>query len=184
MAAALERVLIQILHNRIAFGALNQRGAIGLVEAGGAFLLAEIQPVRLTGTANTAGFAGHNLHQVKILCSVLNVGQELFCVHEAMSGWIKNPVIGDGDNVDTVTVGGVTVRGTEMRTIFSLRSASFETEVQGDKIVFFVTGFGHGVGMSQYGANEMAKEGNTWKDIITHYYTGVTVAAYMPDEEA
>jgi len=102
----------------------------------------------------------------------------------SMSGWIKNPVIGDGDNVDTVTVGGVTVRGTEMRTIFSLRSASFETEVQGDKIVFFVTGFGHGVGMSQYGANEMAKEGNTWKDIITHYYTGVTVAAYMPDEEA
>lgn len=102
----------------------------------------------------------------------------------SMSGWIKNPVIGDGDNVDTVTVGGVTVRGTEVRTIFSLRSASFETEVQGDKMVFFVTGYGHGVGMSQYGANEMAKEGSSWKDIVTHYYTGVTVATYMPDEEA
>ena len=94
-----------------------------------------------------------------------------------MKGWITGLTTTEGTNVDTVVIGGVTVRGARVRTIFGLRSASFETEVQDKKIVFFVTGYGHGVGMSQYGANELAKEGKTWKEIITHYYTGVTLEA-------
>jgi len=96
----------------------------------------------------------------------------------SVSGWITGLTTTEGTNVDTVTVGGVKVRGAQMRTIFGLRSASFETEATDGKIIFYVTGFGHGVGMSQYGANEMAKEGSTWQDIIQHYYTGVTVAAW------
>ena len=44
--------------------------------------------------------------------------------------------------------------------------------------MFFVTGYGHGVGMSQYGANQMAKEGADYRTILTHYYTGVTVELY------
>lgn len=95
-----------------------------------------------------------------------------------MSGWITGLTVTEGTNVDQVTIGGVTVRGSEVRTIFSLRSASFEAEVQNNKIVFFVTGYGHGVGMSQYGANEMAKSGSTWQKIIQHYYTGVTIASW------
>ena len=96
-------------------------------------------------------------------------------------GWIKDRKVTEGISVDTVSIGGVTVRGPEVRQIFSLRSASFETEVQDGKLVFFVTGFGHGVGMSQYGAEQMAKDGSDWKEIITHYYTGVTVAVYTPE---
>ena len=42
-------------------------------------------------------------------------------------------------------------------------------------MTFSVTGYGHGVGMSQYGANAMAKEGATWQEILEHYYTGVTI---------
>ena len=45
-------------------------------------------------------------------------------------------------------------------------------------MVFFVTGFGHGVGMSQYGANRMAREGADYVEILTHYYTGVSVEAW------
>ena len=45
-------------------------------------------------------------------------------------------------------------------------------------LVFYVTGFGHGVGMSQYGANQMAKAGSTYLEILTHYYTGVSVEPY------
>jgi stage II sporulation protein D len=44
--------------------------------------------------------------------------------------------------------------------------------------VFFVTGYGHGVGLSQYGANQMAKNGADWKEILMHYYTGVSVGEY------
>ncbi|MEA4941494.1 MAG: stage II sporulation protein D [Oscillibacter sp.] len=96
-------------------------------------------------------------------------------------GWIRERKVSEDGNVDSVTVGGVSVRGTQMRTIFSLRSTTFETEIQDGNIVFFVTGYGHGVGMSQYGAQQMAKDGSDWKDIITHYYTGVTVALYLPE---
>lgn len=96
-------------------------------------------------------------------------------------GWIRERKVSEDGNVDSVTVGGVSVRGTQMRTIFSLRSTTFETEIQDGNIVFFVTGYGHGVGMSQYGAQQMAKDGSDWKEIITHYYTGVTVAVYLPE---
>ena len=77
-------------------------------------------------------------------------------------------------------MGGVTVKGSTLRSILGLRSACFEWEVQEGKLAFFVTGFGHGVGMSQYGANEMAAEGADYKEILTHYYTGVTVEPYVP----
>jgi stage II sporulation protein D len=99
----------------------------------------------------------------------------------SMDGWIGERKVSEDGNVDSVTVGGVSVRGTQMRTIFSLRSTTFETEIQNGNIAFFVTGYGHGVGMSQYGAQQMAKDGSDWREIITHYYTGVTVAVYTPE---
>jgi stage II sporulation protein D len=97
-----------------------------------------------------------------------------------LSGWLTDPVTDSAGSVDTLTVGGVTIRGTELRTILGLRSACFEWEVSDGKLAFFVTGYGHGVGMSQYGANQMAKDGADYQEILTHYYTGVTVEAYRP----
>ena len=79
------------------------------------------------------------------------------------------------------TIGGVAVKGSRVRTIFGLRSASFDLEMGGGKAVFYVTGYGHGVGMSQYGANALAKEGKTWREILLHYYTGVTIGPYPAD---
>ena len=60
--------------------------------------------------------------------------------------------------------------GSEIKSIFKLRSTSFSIEIKEDKVNFIVNGFGHGVGMSQYGANGMAKEGYDYKDILKHYY--------------
>lgn len=92
------------------------------------------------------------------------------------AGWITGLTTAEGSaHVNTVTVGGVTVRGVELRQLYGLRSAAFETEVQNGSIVFFVTGYGHGVGMSQYGANEMAAQGADWREILMHYYTGVDI---------
>jgi len=66
----------------------------------------------------------------------------------------------------------------QLRSILGLRSACFTWEVQEGKLVFFVTGYGHGVGLSQHGANQMARQGESYQDILAHYYTGVTVEAY------
>ena len=95
-----------------------------------------------------------------------------------MSGWLRNAVTDSAGSVETVEVGGVTVKGSTLRSILGLRSACFEWEVEDGRLVFFVTGYGHGVGMSQYGANQMAEEGADYREILTHYYTGVTVEPY------
>ena len=64
-----------------------------------------------------------------------------------------------------------------MRSLFELRSPSFAVAWDGTNFTFSVTGYGHGVGMSQYGANAMAKAGSTFQDILTWYYTGAQVDA-------
>lgn len=104
-----------------------------------------------------------------------------------MGGWLKNAVTDAAGSVETVEVGGVTMRGTAVRSALGLRSACFEWEAADGKLIFYVTGFGHGVGMSQYGADQMAREGADYREILTHYYTGVTVepctaAALSPAE--
>ena len=98
----------------------------------------------------------------------------------AMETWLQDAVTDSAGSVATLSVGGVTVKGSELRSILGLRSACFEWEVRDGKLVFFVTGYGHGVGLSQYGANKMAEEGADYREILTHYYTGVTVEAYVP----
>ena len=98
----------------------------------------------------------------------------------SMSSWLQNPVTDSAGSVETVEVGGVTVKGARVRTALGLRSACFDWEVQDGKLVFYVTGYGHGVGMSQYGADRMAADGADYREILTHYYTGVTVDSYLP----
>ena len=77
----------------------------------------------------------------------------------------------------SLKLGGVTLTGGQARTLFSLRSAAFTVTWDGSQFLFDVTGYGHGVGMSQYGANAMAKEGKSFEEILTWYYTGTQVAA-------
>lgn len=81
----------------------------------------------------------------------------------------------DGGNVASLSVGGETFSGSKIRTLFNLRSTCFTFHFNENKICFEVTGYGHGVGMSQYGANQMAKEGSSYKDILTHYYSGTKI---------
>ena len=94
------------------------------------------------------------------------------------TGWIKDMTRTASDRVASVTVGGVDISGTEMRMLLGLRSACFTQEYKDGKLVFRVTGYGHGVGMSQYGANVLAKEGKTYPEILQWYYTGTTVSGY------
>ena len=94
--------------------------------------------------------------------------------------WFGVPTRNDSDMVLSISIGGVTVKGTQVRSMFSLRSAAFTVEAKDGNIVFHVTGYGHGVGMSQYGANTMAQQGKTYLEILEWYYTGVTIAPHTP----
>lgn len=81
----------------------------------------------------------------------------------------------DSERVKTVKFGNHEIAGTEARTIFGLRSTNFEIQKNDGKIKFVVKGYGHGVGMSQTGADSMAKQGNTYDEIIKHFYVGVEI---------
>lgn len=96
------------------------------------------------------------------------------------ASWVKDVQLNDSGRVETVTIGGVTVEGTDVRSVFGLRSASFTVACSEEEVTFRVTGYGHGVGMSQYGANALAKEGKTWQEILHWYYTDVTLGTYAP----
>ena len=67
------------------------------------------------------------------------------------------------------------VSGREVRAALGLNSTDFKIGCQGDTVVITTTGYGHGVGMSQYGADGMAKRGDAFDRILAHYYTGVDI---------
>ena len=93
-----------------------------------------------------------------------------------MSQWISINTISDAGTVLSADVGGKSATGNDIRLALGLRSASFDVRIDGDTAVITTKGYGHGVGMSQYGANAMAEEGKRWRDIIAHYYPDCTIA--------
>ena len=81
----------------------------------------------------------------------------------------------EGNRVKKIKVGNLELSGVEIRTICELRSANFKVTIEKDNIIFEVIGYGHGVGMSQTGADSLAKQGKNYEEIICHFYTGVKV---------
>jgi len=84
----------------------------------------------------------------------------------------------EGGRVTKMKVGKETLSGRNIRELLGLKSANFKIIISSDKMIFKTKGYGHGVGMSQYGANGMAKEGYSFEDILMHYYQGVDIEKY------
>lgn len=74
-----------------------------------------------------------------------------------------------------LNINNIEIRGVDFRKALSLNSTNFTYEFNGDYITFHCKGYGHGVGMSQWGANAMAKNGSNYEEILKHYYTGVEI---------
>ncbi|MGL4848258.1 MAG: stage II sporulation protein D [Clostridium sp.] len=85
----------------------------------------------------------------------------------------------EGGSVEEIKIGKSKVKGTEFRRAYDLNSANFDLEYFKDKVKIQMRGSGHGVGMSQWGANVMAKEGKEYKEILSHYYKGIEVKKIM-----
>jgi stage II sporulation protein D len=81
-----------------------------------------------------------------------------------------------GKRVGKVEINGKVLTGREIRDKLDLKSSDFSWVLKGDNIVITTKGYGHGVGMSQYGANGMASEGKDYKEIVKHYYQGVEIS--------
>lgn len=91
------------------------------------------------------------------------------------AAWFGDAVRDDAGYITAQTVCGTAVSGTKMRRAFHLRSASFAVEYNGTSFCFTTHGYGHGVGLSQYGAKALAEQGRTWQEILLHYFPGCEI---------
>ena len=90
----------------------------------------------------------------------------------APESWLGGLENYDSGRVASVTLGKAAIPGNQLRTMFSLRSTAFTLRYTGESFIFTVSGYGHGVGLSQYGANVMAGDGFLFSEILAHYYPG------------
>lgn len=115
--------------------------------------------------------------------SELTVSEDEFknTIDEKVSGtdWSKglfsNINRSEAGGIVSLDVGGVNIKGTELRTIFSLRSTNVDLAQNNGNVTMSVKGYGHGVGMSQYGANYLASQGENYEEILKTYYTGIEI---------
>lgn len=82
----------------------------------------------------------------------------------------------ESGRVRNLEIAGTNIEATALRSLIGIKSTNFKLMESGDSIIFNTIGYGHGVGMSQDGANKMAKDGANYVDIIKHYYSGVTIS--------
>lgn len=104
--------------------------------------------------------------------SAAQLRQILGCGTGSPGGWFGSVTYTDGGGVDTMEICGETFTGVQLRSLLGLRSTAFTVTVSGDTVTFETRGFGHRVGMSQYGAQAMARSGSGYADILAHYYQG------------
>lgn len=91
------------------------------------------------------------------------------------SSWFRASQRSEAGGIITVQFGGVQVQGTALRTMLGLNSTNFTVSAADNQLTFTTVGYGHGVGLSQWGARKMAEEGKSWQQILAHYYPGTEI---------
>lgn len=108
----------------------------------------------------------------------INIPKEEFCNKlniECQNIIVSNINKSSTGRINSLNVNGKEFSGTEFRQKLSLRSTDFTITINDNQIVITTNGYGHGVGMSQYGANALAKKGQNYQEILTHYYQKVQI---------
>lgn len=93
----------------------------------------------------------------------------------APDSWFGAAVYTEGGGVASMNIGGEAYTGTQLRSLLGLRSTAFTVSAGEDTITVTTRGYGHRVGMSQYGADAMAVLGSTYQEILAHYYPGTSI---------
>lgn len=121
------------------------------------------------GYQSSASFSDSDFSErVKKVCPASN------CSGDA-GNWVSSPVCSAAGTVKTIQIGGQSLTGAQVRQAFGLRSADFTVTHNAGQFTFTVKGYGHGVGMSQTGAEGMARQGATYRDILSWYYPGTKI---------
>lgn len=94
---------------------------------------------------------------------------------EALSQQIQIVAKDQAGYIESLQIGNLLIDGETLRKILDLPSSCFTVVQSADTITFNVKGIGHGIGLSQNGASEMAKQGSTYKEILSYYYTGIEI---------
>jgi len=94
---------------------------------------------------------------------------------DSPSEWIRDIVRSEAGGVMRISIGGVQVSGREVRSIYGLASTNFDVKADKSKVTFQSSGYGHCVGMSQYGARTLALKGKDYREILSWYYTGTEI---------
>ncbi len=127
-----------------------------------------LKPVDSSFDTNVRGFSKAKSISMSSISSKLGVNlnsiSQINIISKTSSG-----------RINKINICGKEFSGTKIRSLLGLRSTDFSITQSGNNIIFTTKGYGHGVGMSQYGANEMAKKGYTYQQILTHYYTGISI---------
>ncbi len=134
-----------------------------------------LQAVESPGEEHAAAYLKTLRFSVDSFCGRLSIKPDDF-----RRFGVGNLTYTDGYGIDTIELGGKTYEGTDLRMQLQLPSTVFSITAVGDSVIITTKGFGHRVGMSQYGADAMARAGQTYIEIIQHYYQGVEVMAYVP----
>ena len=111
---------------------------------------------------NLQNFAYTTTFSKNDFCNSLNISCEILKIGDITRS--------DTHRVLKITINDKTFKGTEFRSKLGLRSTDFEINLENENVTITTKGYGHGVGMSQYGANGMAKDGYSYQEILAHYY--------------
>ena len=127
-----------------------------------------LQPVSSAGDVNVSGYLSQKEISSKRFKEIML--SKNIKLDDEPDTWIGDIERTQSGTVKSIQIGDKNISGADMREMFSLRSANFDISYSNNKFILLVYGYGHGVGMSQYGAESMAEQGASYEEIIHHYY--------------
>ena len=134
-----------------------------------------LQAVESPGEQDALRYESEAVFPEDELRAILNKAAPEAKLDGPSEGWFGEPFLTEGGGVASVTIGGEDFTGTQLRSLLGLNSTRFTVTCGDGEVVFHVRGFGHRVGMSQYGANAMAKLGFDYRAILQYYYRGAGI---------
>lgn len=120
-------------------------------------------------------------YESTVVLSAEEVRQTLLAAYPGLeladdpAAWFSEPQRSDSGYVANIGVGNIDIPGKDIRTLFDLRSHHFEVAEADGMFTFTAVGYGHGIGLSQYGADFLARQGMTFDEILAAYYTGAAL---------
>lgn len=134
-----------------------------------------LKSVDSPGEEHAAHFEDSFTFSINSFCKKLGITQKSMITDENLKLFYT-----EGNGVDKLCIGDEEFSGTQLRTLLSLPSTYFTISVQDDEVLVNTRGYGHRVGMSQYGADAMAMEGKNYREILSYYYPGTQLEKYIP----